>query len=102
MAHIRQSRPDAGRGVQVKVLETFQVVDSSLGSEKAGSVRKSSSPAAVGLTGCSQVDSLGALYKSVNFGVKNVAPKRLDQIDASCDKPRISSSVFGCLDSPIW
>ena len=26
MAHIRQSRPDSGRGFQVEVLETFQVV----------------------------------------------------------------------------
>ena len=30
MAHIRQSRPDSGLGVQVKVLETFQIVPSSL------------------------------------------------------------------------
>ena len=29
--HIRQSRPDSGLGVQVKVLTTFQVVSSSLG-----------------------------------------------------------------------
>ena len=30
MAHIRQSRPDSGVGVQVKVLENFQVTSSSL------------------------------------------------------------------------
>jgi len=32
MAHIRQSRPDSGCGFQVKVLKTFQVFPSSLGS----------------------------------------------------------------------
>ena len=32
MAHIRQSRPDYGLCFQAKVLETFQVVPSSLGS----------------------------------------------------------------------
>jgi len=32
MAHARQSRPDSGVGVQVKGLETFQVVPSLLGS----------------------------------------------------------------------
>ena len=32
MAHRRQSRPDPGLGFQVQVLETFQVVPSSLGS----------------------------------------------------------------------
>ena len=32
MAHTRQSRPDSGLGFQVKVLKTFQVVPSSLGS----------------------------------------------------------------------
>jgi hypothetical protein len=31
LAHIRQSRPDSGLGFQVKVLQTFQVVPSSLG-----------------------------------------------------------------------
>ena len=31
MAYIRQSRPDSGLGFQVKVLEIFQVVSSSLG-----------------------------------------------------------------------
>ena len=31
MAHTRQSRPDSGHGFQVKVLELFQVVHSSLG-----------------------------------------------------------------------
>jgi len=31
MAHIRQSRTDASLGVQIKVLETFQVVESSFG-----------------------------------------------------------------------
>jgi len=33
MAHIRQPRPDSGLGFQVKVLETFQVVPSLLGSD---------------------------------------------------------------------
>jgi len=32
MAHIRQSRPDSGLGFHVKVVETFNVVPSSLGS----------------------------------------------------------------------
>ena len=32
VAHIRQPRPDSGLGVQVKVLQTLQVVPSSLGS----------------------------------------------------------------------
>ena len=32
MAHIRQSRPDSGLGFQVKALEPFPVVPSSLGS----------------------------------------------------------------------
>ena len=31
MAHARQSRPNSGRGFQVKVLEPFQVVPYSLG-----------------------------------------------------------------------
>jgi hypothetical protein len=31
MAHIKQPRPDAGIGFQVKVLKTFQVVHASLG-----------------------------------------------------------------------
>ena len=30
MAHVRQSRPDSGLGFQIKVLETFLVVPSSL------------------------------------------------------------------------
>ena len=29
VAHIRESRPDSGRGIQVKVLKTFKVVSSS-------------------------------------------------------------------------
>jgi len=37
MAHMRQSRPDSGLGFQVKVLETFELASSSLGS--AGGVR---------------------------------------------------------------
>ena len=32
MAHVRQSRPDSGTGFQAKVLKTFQVAPSSLGS----------------------------------------------------------------------
>ena len=32
MEHIRQSRPDSGPGFQVNVLETYEVVPSSLGS----------------------------------------------------------------------
>ena len=32
MAHIRQSRPDYGLGVEVEVLTTFRVVPFSLGS----------------------------------------------------------------------
>jgi len=32
MAHIRQSRPDSVLDIQVKVLKTFEVVPSSLGS----------------------------------------------------------------------
>ena len=32
MAYIRQSRPDSGLGFQVKVVEAFQLVLSSLGS----------------------------------------------------------------------
>ena len=32
MAHIRQSRPDSGLGVEVTVLETLKVVPSLLGS----------------------------------------------------------------------
>ena len=32
MAHIRQPRPDYGRGFQVEVLETFSAFPSSLGS----------------------------------------------------------------------
>jgi len=36
MAHIRQSRPDSGLGVQVKVLTAFYVVPSSLGRGKGG------------------------------------------------------------------
>ena len=32
IAHIRQSRPDSGLGFRVKVLKTFEVVPSSLGS----------------------------------------------------------------------
>ena len=32
MAHVRQSRPDSGRGFQVKTLKPFSVVSSSLGS----------------------------------------------------------------------
>ena len=36
MAHMRQSRPDSGLGVQVKVLEAFQVVPSLLGSGTGG------------------------------------------------------------------
>ena len=32
MAHTRRSRPGSGLGVQIKVLKTFQVVVSSLGS----------------------------------------------------------------------
>jgi len=32
VAHIRQSKPDSGRGSQVKVLNTLKVVPSSLGS----------------------------------------------------------------------
>jgi len=35
MAHIRQPRPDFGLGFQVKVLETFPVVPTSLGSGAA-------------------------------------------------------------------
>jgi len=35
MAHIRQSRPDSGLGVQVKAIETFQVVPSSFESGRA-------------------------------------------------------------------
>ena len=35
MAHMGQSRPDHGLGFQVKVLKTFQVVPSSLGSKTA-------------------------------------------------------------------
>jgi len=38
MAHIRQSRPDSGRGFQSKVLETFRVVPSLLRSG-GGNVR---------------------------------------------------------------
>ena len=33
MAHTRQSRPDSGLGLQVKVLHTVQVVPSSLGGQ---------------------------------------------------------------------
>ena len=33
MAHVRQSRPDSGLGFQVKDLESFQDVPSSLGSD---------------------------------------------------------------------
>jgi len=36
MAHIRQSRPDSGRGFQVKGLKTFLGVPSSLGSGGQG------------------------------------------------------------------
>ena len=36
MARVRQSRPDSGLGFQVKVLETFQVVSSSLGNDIGG------------------------------------------------------------------
>ena len=32
MAHIKQSRPDAGRGLEIKVLKPVLVVDFSLGS----------------------------------------------------------------------
>ena len=39
MAHIRQSRPDSGLGVQVEAIETFQVVLSSPGSSR-GHLRK--------------------------------------------------------------
>ena len=35
MAHTRLSRPDSGLGFQVKVLKTFQMVPSSLGSGHA-------------------------------------------------------------------
>ena len=36
VAHIKQSRPDSGLGVQVKVVKTFQVVPTSLGSGADG------------------------------------------------------------------
>jgi len=38
MARKRQSRPDFGLGFQVKVLKTFEVVPSSLGSGSPGSL----------------------------------------------------------------
>ena len=36
MAHVRQSTPDSGRGVQVQVLKIFQTVPFSLGSGVCG------------------------------------------------------------------
>ena len=50
MAHITQSRPDSGRGLQVNVAETVESVPSSLGSGQAhnlsprGSVRSATRP----------------------------------------------------------
>ena len=71
LANIRESRPDYGLVLQVKVLKIFQVVPSPIGSGLTFMRDMVTPRASSTKSDYSQVDVLGSRYKFVNFGVKS-------------------------------